>query len=183
MSLPSCTRCAGSAIIGSGKVCHCVDRAVFRACLERFRTCVASVRYAQPVLERVGTGSKARICYARKNEEYMADFCLVARRALDPLEYALFKFHFLLGADWKLCTRRLNVNRGDFFHSVYRVEEKLGRTFRELQPYPLFPLAGYFKGTVRGARTTAIVDDAPPAHVDALRPPLAFLVSQSVAVA
>jgi len=37
----------------------------------------------------------------------------------------------------------------DFFHSLYRIEQKLGRTFRELRPYPLFPLDKYFHKTVR----------------------------------
>jgi hypothetical protein len=66
-------------------------------------------------------------------------------------EYRLFRYHFLLGADWKLCTRRLGIDRGNFFHSVYRIEQKLGRTFRELAPYPLFPLDDYFHGPSRMA--------------------------------
>jgi hypothetical protein len=149
-----------------------VDRAVFRACLERFRTCVASLRYAQPVLERVGTGPKAHTCYARKNEEYMADFTLAAKRTLAPVEYALFRFHFLLGADWKLCSRRLGMDRGTFFHAVYRVEEKLGRVLATLQPYPLFPLADYFRGTVRGTRAAAAPVIEIPQHAPVV-PPLA----------
>ena len=67
-------------------------------------------------------------------------------RALTPEEYSIFKYHFLLGADWKLCCMRLKIDRGDFFHSVYRIEQTLGRTFRELQPYGLYPLAEYFGG-------------------------------------
>jgi hypothetical protein len=87
--------------------------------------------------------------WGRKDEEYIADFSLVARRSLDEDEYRLFRFHFLLGADWKLCTRKLGMDRGNFFHSVYRIEQKLGRTFRELAPYPLFPLDDYFHGPSR----------------------------------
>jgi hypothetical protein len=79
----------------------------------------------------------------------MADFCLVTRRALTESEHQLFRYHFLLGADWKLCTRKLNMDRGNFFHAVYRIEQKLGRMFRELQPYALFPLADYFNGPSR----------------------------------
>jgi hypothetical protein len=78
----------------------------------------------------------------------MADFILVSKRTLDELEYKIFRFHFLLGADWKLCCRRLSVDRGDFFHHVYRIQQKLGRTFRELQPYALFPLDEYFTSTM-----------------------------------
>jgi hypothetical protein len=77
----------------------------------------------------------------------VADFCLVSRRTLDEQQYRLFKFHFLLGADWKLCCRRLNFDRGEFFHEVYRIQQKLGRAFRELEPYALYPLDDYFGGT------------------------------------
>jgi hypothetical protein len=87
--------------------------------------------------------------WGRKDEEYIADFCLVARRTLNEEEHRLFRFHFLLGADWKLCSRRLGLDRGNFFHAVYRMEQKLGRVFRELEPYPLFPLDEYFHGPSR----------------------------------
>ncbi|HLY18739.1 MAG TPA: hypothetical protein VKR61_16020 [Bryobacteraceae bacterium] len=78
----------------------------------------------------------------------MADFCLISRRTLTPMEYDVFRFHFLLGADWKLCCCRLHIDRGTFFHTVYRIEQKLGRVFRELEPYSLFPLDEYFGGTM-----------------------------------
>jgi hypothetical protein len=42
------------------------------------------------------------------------------------------------------------MERGDFFHEVYRIQKKLGRIYRELQPYALFPLDEYFGGSVRG---------------------------------
>jgi hypothetical protein len=84
-----------------------------------------------------------------KNEEFIADFCLVSKRSLDENEYRIFRFHFLLGADWKLCCRKLNMDRGTFFHEVYRIQQKLGRTFRELQPHALFPVDEYFNGTGR----------------------------------
>ena len=61
----------------------------------------------------------------------------------------MFRYHFLLGADWKLCTRKLDIDRGNFFHAVYRIEQKLGRVFRELEPYSLFPLDEYFHGPAR----------------------------------
>ena len=79
----------------------------------------------------------------------MADFCLVSRRNLSEDEHRLFRYHFLLGADWTLCTGKLGMSRGNFFHAVYRIEQKLGRVFRELQPYPLFPLDDYFNGPSR----------------------------------
>jgi len=81
----------------------------------------------------------------------MADFVLVSRRVLgdDTHAHRVFKYHFLLGADWKLCCRKLNVDRGEFFHDVYRIQQKLGRAFRELEPHALFPLDEYFGSAMR----------------------------------
>lgn len=45
------------------------------------------------------------------------------------------------------------MDRGSFFHDVYRIEQKLGKTFRELEPYALFPLDEYFNGTGRNPVT------------------------------
>ena len=79
----------------------------------------------------------------------MADFCLISKRSLEPAEHQLFRYYFLLGADWKMCARRLNLDRGVLFHSIYRIERKLGRAFAETQPYGLFPLDEYFGGVSR----------------------------------
>lgn len=79
----------------------------------------------------------------------MADFCLVSRRTLDEFEYRIFRYHHLLGADWRLCCRQLKMDRGEFFHAVYRVEQKLGKVFAELEPYPLYPLREYFNSVVQ----------------------------------
>lgn len=91
-------------------------------------------------------GRQGKMAWGRKDEEYIADFCLVSRRALTDFEHRIFRFHFLLGADWRLCTRKLKIDRGNFFHAVYRIEQKLGLVFRELKPYSLFPLQSYFLG-------------------------------------
>jgi hypothetical protein len=41
------------------------------------------------------------------------------------------------------------MDRGSFFHVAYRIQRKLGRAFKEMQPYPLFPLNDYFGGEQR----------------------------------
>ena len=92
----------------------------------------------------------------------MADFCLVSRRMLDDEDHRLFRFYFLLGADWQLCARRLKMDRGNFFHAIYRIERTLGRAFSEIQPYPLYPLDEYFGGTIR--KDAARAFDAIPAQ-------------------
>ncbi|MBI4902711.1 MAG: hypothetical protein HY820_03700 [Acidobacteria bacterium] len=94
-----------------------------------------------------GAGSNASTFrWSRKDEEFVADFYLVSKRTLDPQEWDIFRYHFMLGADWRLCCRRLNINRGQFFHSIYRIEQKLGRNFKEIEPYALFPVDEYFGG-------------------------------------
>jgi hypothetical protein len=101
-------------------------------------------------------GQTRKSVWGLKNEEYTADFCLVSRRSLSLREHRLFRFHYLLGADWKLCCRKLEMDRGAFFHEAYRIEQKLGRVFRELEPHALFPVDEYFNGTGRYDRHSAL---------------------------
>ncbi len=108
-----------------------------------------------------------RMIWGRKDEEYVADFSLVTRRTLSAEEYRIFKYHFLLGADWNLCCRRLNIERKSFFHIVYRIEQRLGRVFRELKPYALFPVDEYFQSS-SGVRMRATY---PEPKVVPIRPP------------
>jgi hypothetical protein len=47
------------------------------------------------------------------------------------------------------------MERGDFFHAVYRIERKLGKIFADLEPYPLYPLPEYFNSVVHKDDSTA----------------------------
>jgi hypothetical protein len=152
-----CTHCQGTGLRngkqGQESPCNCVFRAIFKACYRKFRYLAQQEKHVSRVrVEQVINGKEHRQTWGMKDEEYMADFLLVTKRSLDEDEYRLFRFHYLLGADWKLCCRRLNMERGDFFHDVYRIQRKLGRIYRELQPYALFPLDEYFGGSVRSGR-------------------------------
>jgi hypothetical protein len=174
----ACSHCHGYGLRpgrnGREVPCNCVLRAIFRIFHGRFRRCVTEDRHlSQARIEICCGGKDNRMAYGRKVEEYIADFCLVSRNALTTLEYDIFRFHYLLGADWKLCCWRLKLDRGTFFHLLYKIEQKLGRVFRELQPYSLFPLDEYFGGTMRNERTApplALVPKRSPARV--LRPPV-----------
>lgn len=170
----SCTHCQGLGLRkGRGAKaipCSCVFRAIFRACYTRFRLCATREKHLSRVNVEHCSGKDSRRTYGRRDEEYIADFCLVSRRALDEFEYRIFRFHFLLGADWKLCCRRLNIDRGTFFHAVYRIEEKLGRVYRELEPYGLFPLDEYFGGKIQTEARRA-----PASEVIPIRPLGGFL--------
>ena len=169
----SCAQCHGLGLRPDVKAtpypCNCVFRAVFRACYARFRHCATREKYMSKVTLEHIAGRDGRLTWGRKDEEYVADFCQVSRKALDELGYKVFRFHFLLGADWRLCTRQLNIDRGTFFHEVYRIEQRLGRVFRELEPYSLFPLDEYFHGTRHAVLPVAYRASA-PASVP-LRPP------------
>jgi hypothetical protein len=117
-------------------------------------------------------GKDHKQIWGMKNEEFMVDFCRIAERSLDESEHRIFRFHYLLGADWKLCCRRLNMDRGNFFHMLYRIQQKLGRVFRELQPYALFPLDEYFGGAIHKAVQSNLLSMPSPARPNALKVPL-----------
>ncbi len=177
LALHNCAYCNGlgarSGRRGAVTLCNCVLRSIFRICYNRFRYCMESERHiSKTTLELHGGGRCRRYTWSRKEEEYLADFYLVSKRSLSGVEWQVFRFHFLLGADWKLCCRRLGLDRGTFFHMVYRIEQKLGKVFRELEPYALYPLDEYFGTTVRREKPPAEPTKARPTVVP-IRPPLA----------
>lgn len=155
LALNRCTICNGRGLVGKAmdQPCACVLRAVFRACYARFK--------------REASGP------FRRSSTFVCDFTLVGQRALadKPLELAIFKAHVLLGGDWKICCRQLKIDRGSFFHAVYRISEKLGRFFCELQPYALYPPREYF--TLKLPRVRPCLVPAPVRRFTPVRPPLA----------
>ena len=176
-----CTHCQGDGLRrnsrkGPGNPCNCVLRGIFRACYSRFRYCATKEKYMSKVtLEMCAGGKDGKRTWARRDEDYIADFCLVSKRSLDEFEYKVFRFHFLLGADWRLCCRQMKIDRGTFFHSVYRIQQRLGRIFRELQPFSLYPLDEYFGGKIRKdlpAAYTNLLSMPPRAVKNIVRPPL-----------
>jgi hypothetical protein len=151
----SCTKCEGTGMrarkIGEAKTpCNCVLREMFRVCYARFRQCVLKAKDIRQVrLTHSGASSAVRV-WGRPTEEYIADFHLLAKRALGEtsLEWSVFKYHILLGADWRLCCMKMKIDRGTFFHSVYRMQQKCGNAFRETQPFALYPVDEYFGGRI-----------------------------------
>ncbi len=153
LAMHQCAQCNGSGLRlarkGALAPCNCVLRTIFRICYGRFQRCVTQERHLSKISLEPHAGRNRPYSWGRKDEEFIADFCLLARRALSPGEHKLFRYHFILGADWKLCARKLGLDRGNTFHAIYRIEQKLGRMFREVEPYPLFPLDDYFHGPSR----------------------------------
>lgn len=171
LAFPGCNNCLGRGLRpgrGHGLYpCNCVFRAIFRACFERFCDCMTREKFMSKTSLESPTCKTSRGAWSRKSEEYAADFCLVAKRNLTESEYRILRYHFLLGADWKLCCEKLQVERGTFFHTVYRIQQKLGRVFRELQPYALFPVDEYFNGPPKPVKSCLVEDRVVP-----IRPPL-----------
>ena len=156
LALASCTHCGGHGMRdfqrGLDKPCRCVLRAIFRACLESFQEYTNSSEQPGAVTLEANQGPAGYRFYSLKRQEYVADFCLAARRVLSAEDYKLFRYVYVLGADVSLCRRFLGMDRGDFFYRAYRIEEELGRYMAELKPYPLYPVDEYMGGTVRSNR-------------------------------
>lgn len=155
----SCCRCRGVGTrrgrwVGSLVPCNCVLRAVFRACLERYQRTSSKEKYmSKTSLGWSSAGGKDRgLRWERMDEDYLADFWLMAKRTLDREHWEIFRLHYVGGADWRACCRALKIDRGNFFHCCYRIEQQMGRVFRETEPYSLFPLDEYFSPVVRRTR-------------------------------
>ena len=129
--------------------CKCVLRSIFRICFQRFVECVTVDSTISQVRIERRPGKAGHVTWGRKQEEYIVDFIRMTERTLTPAQYKLFRYHFLLGADYLLCCRKLNIDKGTFFHAVYRIQQKLGMAFRTTEPYALFPLDEYFGGTIK----------------------------------
>jgi hypothetical protein len=137
---------------------------VFRACHNRYRECVSA-----PVWPRAEIVPPPQGCgkptfhrrYGLKQVEFAADFWNVARREFKgkPELWEVFRLYFLAGRSWRECCPAVGKSRGDFFHAVYVVEQRLGKAYAELKPYGLFPLDEYFGG--RRARVQAIMPPQP----------------------
>ena len=155
-----CKYCKGSGLLrhddGPDQPCNCVLRVIFRGCFRRFIECACTVSLEIAVTQEAGAG------WSRKNEEYLADFELIMRRVLTEGEQKIFRYHYLLGADSVLCCRKMGMQKGVFFHNVYRIQHKLGRAFREVEPYALFPTDEYFTPMMRERTVARVIPIKPP---------------------
>jgi hypothetical protein len=167
-----CMQCHGLGLRGVcfENPCDCVLRAIFRICYERFVQYAASKRHLSRVSMEIHSGPERRGTLGHKEEEYMADLVLSARRELSEQEYKIFRFRFILGGDWKLCARKTGMDKGTFFNHVYSIQRKLGRAFAEMEPYPLFPLSEYFSTSYRHERTKP--SEVKESRVMPIRPPV-----------
>lgn len=128
--------------------CGCVLRRIFRICLDRWRFCKLSRHVSVVHFGPFACGSKRSPGYGRVQEEYIADFEIIARRHLSPREWDIVWYYRMHEVDWERVAERVRMDRGAFFHSVYRIEQRLGRAFYETQPYGIYPIDEYFGGRI-----------------------------------
>jgi hypothetical protein len=175
LSRALCADCEGKGIrvseTGKESPCNCVYRKVFRTCYRRFLECAGKDEPSGRMSTERGITRGHASGWGRKEEEYVADFCLIAKRLLTEEEHRVFRFHYLLGANYKLCCRQMKLDRGTFFHFVYRIQRKLGKAFQEMKPYPLYPLSNYFSGpsVVHSATIVAMPEPRKPVKIDLSR--------------
>ncbi len=170
LSAPSCRRCGGYGAIRTRRghrTCGCVYRRIFRVCLTSYHHCEASMGSAGAVqYERVGHAQgRCAIVASFKRAEYAADFIMLARRVLAtrPVELAVFEAYHVDALEWVAAAPRVNrllrlrrpLNRGTFFHAVYRAEGLLGKAIINSRPYSLFPPCKYFAGFTISANSLA----------------------------
>lgn len=80
----------------------------------------------------------------------------------------MLELYFLAGLQHREMTRQTKLTKGNFFHIVYVVEQKLGRAFSETRPYSVYPTAEYFSGMTRRSLTFP----SPPLDTTRVRMPL-----------
>lgn len=172
MAESRCTTCRGFGEVWRGphagkpgrwRVCGCVWRAAFRACLGKHHYCqshgMGAVRVVQ--FERKSQpGGRTLLLRGHRNVEFSVDFLLVARRALAgrAIERAVFDVHCVGGREWRAALAEINrklgatlprpLDRGQFFHALYRLQALVGQALVETKPYRLYPLDEYFGGAM-----------------------------------
>jgi len=153
LALRNCRECWGAGVkwrrglCGRPYPCGCALRTIFRQCLAGYRRYEANCgSYAAARLSLSIRGAKRFRCWGLPQQEYCADFCLVGRRTLSGLRYRVFRLYFLAGLPWTECVRRFRIERGNFFHEVYLVEQRMGYALRTVQPYAMHPVSEYFRG-------------------------------------
>lgn len=169
----TCTLCQGLGLrldtVKKDEPCKCVLRAIFRVCHERFVECASTNFDTSRSSIDYGSTHDLPGNWSRKSEEYVADFLLVSKRNLSEEEHKIFRYRYILGADWRLCCRKLGMDKGTFHHALYRIQHRLGRVFRELQPYGLYPLRDYFTTGYRSREADNVVSMKLPENTKPFR--------------
>lgn len=134
-----CTHCGGEGSLRRRGYCGCVLRAVFRICWDQYKYSAENgISLNRCCVMEISRGGK--ILTGLPHAEFVADFERAVARALTPARRKLFELHFAGGLAWYDCLAKLRLDRGQFFHEVYRVEEAIGAECLK----GLYPLDQYF---------------------------------------
>lgn len=144
-----CTNCQGRGwfVKTPGYACHCVTRAIFHQLMAEWHKIKNAEHLAQFRVEQIGQrGGKTvrRGGWSMKRPEFVADLEILAKRVLAPTDFRVWRLYHCYGAQYREACALLDMDKGTFFHAVYRVENQVGRAAREVRPYALFPIADYY---------------------------------------
>jgi hypothetical protein len=132
---------------GRQGICNCVWRAVFRACLARYRAeqmRMQGCTTARWELLYPGRRGHPGLNVGNRSAEYCAEIWLAVRRNLSPLEKRIFERNLLAQVPYRTCGTGLA--HGAFFCRARRIQERMGREFmrRGLYPTNSYFGAGYY---------------------------------------
>jgi len=171
LAFPTCQTCGGSGLSGADH-CACVLRRIARAVHAHVHNLQARIGSIQPLALDSTAAPQGKRWNGIVSVDYISDVYNTARRVLSDVDFTLWKHHCLKRHPWHCCCPKLGINRGVFFHRLYDIEERVGRTFLQLAPYPLFPIHCYTDTRLDRVRPCPVIEDTRPGN-RALRPPLA----------
>ncbi len=141
-----CLQCSGTGIrLAKYRevACGCVHRHAFYSCVAKYRR----IRFCQGYpdaprirLEHSGHGDPQ---YAFPHSEFLADFDIAARKCLAKEDLLILEHHFIQRGEWKRGLALTKLNRGDYYHRVYAVAERMGGYLATLKPFALYPTPAY----------------------------------------
>lgn len=155
LSHAMCTTCQGTGT-RSGRRSRLTCRCVLRNVFDRVRAFATNAVHQEGNISQVSYIQSAhsinRRSYGMPVSEFRADFNLVVRRAIQKrfsnkfladLHLKIFDLHLSRGFCWYNVAQLVGLDRGNFFHCVYRIKMVAGRAFVEGR-VPLYPINEYF---------------------------------------
>lgn len=145
-----CRTCRGTGATGQsirGRVCNCVWRRISRIVISRLHL-------------MAGRGPHWNHRVWSRDAEYSADVWLVAKRSLSEVERIIYCEYLLHQRPWRDVEPGTKLGRGEFFHSVYRTEAKIGRACLEAGILPHNYFAGIYHAGLQTAASAAILHQA-----------------------
>jgi hypothetical protein len=161
VSLRQCRYCHGEGFVrGRGaerRPCDCVLRGIFYAATE----------YVREWWTGEIPDCSTRWTFGYRAKELRVDIDLAAKAVLGAADYRIFDLRFTLGLDWPACCRVLRMDRGAFWHRVYRIAAIVGA---EIVERGIWPLGRYFRQQMPAESLLAATMSHRMGGVRAIRP-------------